>query len=174
MASSETEFLTRYERAAFKGRIDSVLWKDWNPHKVHYGDDAQAVACDYYDGCLAEIEHMLKRGTDIEELVRFLFGFEYETAHTAEEAVEQAVSDWIPPDDYNRLKPIATKLLSNHFRRFRDDGWPYCPHCEEDELYSFLMLRWNGEGERPTVAECVSTGMKCYRCGWDSLNAPEM
>jgi hypothetical protein len=166
-AQDEKEFIERYEWAAFRGRIDSVLWKDWNPLKVHQGDDEHASPCDTYNGCLAEIKHMLQRGTDVEELIRFLFGFEYETSHTVEETIEQALTDCVPPDDYNRLKPIAAKLLLNHFKRFRSDGWPYCPNCEEEELYSYVMLRWNGQGERPTVSECIKGGMKCYRCNWD-------
>lgn len=52
------------------------------------------------------------------------------------------------------------------FDHFRADGWPLCPHCGEDELWSRLI--WNGEGERPTFAAYVEAGMACYLCRWDT------
>lgn len=57
------------------------------------------------------------------------------------------------------------------FKEFRRDGWPFCPVCEEEELYSNRMLVWNGEGERPTLKQCIESGVRCYRCSWDSLQA---
>ena len=47
----------------------------------------------------------------------------------------------------------------------RADGWPLCPRCQEDELYSLLM--WNGQGERPPIQAWIDAGTKCYRCGWE-------
>ena len=49
------------------------------------------------------------------------------------------------------------------FRSFRKDGWPLCPQCGEDELYSFVMLKWMGEGERPTLKDCLTGGHSCPR-----------
>jgi hypothetical protein len=49
---------------------------------------------------------------------------------------------------------------------WRPDGWPLCPHCGEDELYS--LFRWNGEGEKPPVEEWIKFGLRCYRCHWSS------
>lgn len=57
------------------------------------------------------------------------------------------------------------KLRYTHFRA---DGWPLCPQCDEDELYSHLMLVWDGTGERPSVEECLHKGMTCYLCHWSS------
>lgn len=37
----------------------------------------------------------------------------------------------------------------------RADGWPLCPECGEDELYSLAM---------PKATEATIEG--CYRCGW--------
>jgi hypothetical protein len=54
------------------------------------------------------------------------------------------------------------------YKEFRKDGWPCCPNCEEDELYSHLMLGWTKD-EPPSVKDCIDSGMKCYRCSWESL-----
>jgi len=40
------------------------------------------------------------------------------------------------------------------YKRFRPDGWPYCPRCDEDELWS------------PAVPATVATIVGCYRCRW--------
>lgn len=40
------------------------------------------------------------------------------------------------------------------YKKFRKDGWPYCPQCEEDELYSLSV---------PATAETI---IGCYICGW--------
>jgi hypothetical protein len=61
-------------------------------------------------------------------------------------------------------------MADSPYKEFRADGWPLCPVCEEDELYSHLMLGWTKD-EPPSVAECIATGMACYRCGWDSGRA---
>lgn len=39
------------------------------------------------------------------------------------------------------------------YRRWRPDGWPYCPRCDEDELYSLAT---------PATVETICG---CYRCG---------
>lgn len=51
-------------------------------------------------------------------------------------------------------------------RAHRADGWPLCPRCEEDELWS--PLAWDGEGERPPVSAYIAAGLRCYYCGWSS------
>jgi len=52
------------------------------------------------------------------------------------------------------------------FKEFRQDGWPMCPRCGEDELYSSIMLYWDGEGLRPSIEDCLAGHMGCYKCGW--------
>jgi len=49
---------------------------------------------------------------------------------------------------------------------WRPDGWPNCPQCKEDELYS--LLHWNGEGEKPPLEDWIKAGMRCYLCGWST------
>jgi DNA-directed RNA polymerase subunit M/transcription elongation factor TFIIS len=44
--------------------------------------------------------------------------------------------------------------VARPYRHYRADGWPYCPRCDEDEL-------WSGE-TYPTVETIVG----CYSCGW--------
>ncbi len=55
---------------------------------------------------------------------------------------------------------------SRPFWKTRADGWPLCPCCEEDELFS--QLHWNGKGERPPMQAWIDAGLRCYQCGWDS------
>lgn len=40
------------------------------------------------------------------------------------------------------------------YGRFKDDGWPYCPGCGEDEL-------WSG-----AIPSTIDTIVSCLRCGW--------
>lgn len=38
--------------------------------------------------------------------------------------------------------------------QFREDGWPLCPGCDEDELWS------------PATPATIETISSCLRCGW--------
>lgn len=44
--------------------------------------------------------------------------------------------------------------LQGPYREFRKDGWPLCPNCGEDELWSAEM--------KPTVETITS----CLKCHW--------
>jgi hypothetical protein len=48
------------------------------------------------------------------------------------------------------------------FRR-RPDGWPFCPSCGEDELYS-LFLPLTPEDHKPE--NYFNDELRCYRCEW--------
>jgi hypothetical protein len=48
----------------------------------------------------------------------------------------------------------------------RADGWPFCPRCGEDELWSGLA--WDGKGERPSMKAYIMAGLTCYKCNWKS------
>jgi hypothetical protein len=52
------------------------------------------------------------------------------------------------------------------FTEYRPDGWPPCPDCGEDELYSHL--EWMGRTEKPSMAEYIAAGMTCYHCSWSN------
>lgn len=54
------------------------------------------------------------------------------------------------------------------FTTYRTDGWPLCPQCDEDELYSHVCLRWDGVSPRPTLDESLAGDFTCYVCGWSS------
>lgn len=47
---------------------------------------------------------------------------------------------------------------------YRADGWPLCPNCGEDELWSPLL--WDGDSERPPVSAYIAAGLRCYFCDW--------
>lgn len=55
---------------------------------------------------------------------------------------------------------------------YRKDGWPLCPRCGEDELWSARMYWWNGSAPRPTLAECFAHDFGCYLCGWRGCVPP--
>lgn len=49
------------------------------------------------------------------------------------------------------LRSAATEPA---YERFKPDGWPLCPGCDEDELWS---------AEIPATVETI---VSCLRCGW--------
>lgn len=49
----------------------------------------------------------------------------------------------------------------------RADGWPLCPRCGEDELWSGLA--WDGSDPRPPMEAWILAGLCCYKCSWCSL-----
>ena len=54
----------------------------------------------------------------------------------------------------------------NAIKEYRADGWPLCPCCGEDELWS--RLQWDGLTERPPLSEWIAVGLSCYYCGWSN------
>jgi hypothetical protein len=51
---------------------------------------------------------------------------------------------------------------------FRSDGWPLCPSCVDDELWSPLIKRDDfGVPRTPTLAEYLEADdFRCYACNW--------
>lgn len=50
--------------------------------------------------------------------------------------------------------PVDSPIFpAGEYKRFRPDGWPFCPQCDEDELYSLA------------IPASVETICGCYRCG---------
>lgn len=54
----------------------------------------------------------------------------------------------------------------NQYKEFRADGWPLCPNCGEDELYSHLS--WTDYDDKPAMSDYIKDGLQCYRCQWQS------
>lgn len=52
----------------------------------------------------------------------------------------------------------------------RADGWPLCPVCGLDELYS--LFPWDGTDPKPPMQAWIDHGLRCYQCGWDSERRP--
>jgi hypothetical protein len=50
--------------------------------------------------------------------------------------------------------PAVTGRKRSPYTEHRRDGWPLCPSCGEDELYSLA--------EEPSVESIRG----CYRCAW--------
>lgn len=69
-------------------------------------------------------------------------------------------------------RPIAMRRLTEALRRLGDrigapledrgDGWPKCPMCHKDELFSLAL--------EPSPA----TIRGCYRCGWTPHTVGEL
>jgi hypothetical protein len=66
----------------------------------------------------------------------------------------------------------AWGMPNSPYREFRPDGWPFCPCCGEDELYS--LLDWDGEGEQSALQQYLDAEMRCYWCDWSSVRAAEI
>ena len=59
------------------------------------------------------------------------------------------------------------------FSEFRDDGWPLCPNCGEDELYCPYGTDFFMHYKRVIeVQEAIDLGLACYRCHSDFPGLP--
>lgn len=63
--------------------------------------------------------------------------------------------------------------MSNEFTEFRKDGFPLCPCCGEDELYSLYAntkhcMERQLKGETVSLEETLEYPFACYRCNWAS------
>jgi hypothetical protein len=61
-----------------------------------------------------------------------------------------------------------TLHVNETIHEWRADGWPLCPRCGEDELYS--LLHWDGKGQKPPMSEWLNAGLRCYYCHWSDLD----
>lgn len=68
---------------------------------------------------------------------------------------------WLCKPDEIRPAPNPDSYIEVFERRA--DGWPLCPHCGEDELWSPLI--WDGD-EKPPLQDFIDAGLNCYYCGW--------
>lgn len=68
-------------------------------------------------------------------------------------------------------------LWERGFER-RGDGWPLCPQCGEDELWSPLVpseqQRASQLSPMATVTVYVRAGLACYKCEWSSIFPPRV
>ena len=80
---------------------------------------------------------------------------------------EESLRIGVDKIEFNHLE-FGRGPLIEQFSQFRKDGWPLCPRCEEDELYSNAGMAYAGQGPRPTLAQDYFSGFGCYRCNWKS------
>ncbi len=77
--------------------------------------------------------------------------------------------------------PVAsTKALSMGIAKtesmqqeYRRDGWPLCPRCGDDELYSLVIMQNAGKVPGPTLDECFAGEFRCYYCNWQGKIEPQ-
>jgi hypothetical protein len=67
------------------------------------------------------------------------------------------------------MSTLPFLLLEPHIRgcamlQYRADGWPLCPRCGDDELWSPFF--WDGTGPQPPLHVYIAAGLSCYQCGW--------
>jgi hypothetical protein len=67
------------------------------------------------------------------------------------------------------LKHFPDSAYARGIAERRPDGWPLCPVCGTDEVYS--RLNWDGQGERPPLQQYIDAGLACYACNWSSTHA---
>ena len=67
---------------------------------------------------------------------------------------------------------MVVKATDPRFIEYREDGFPLCPVCEEDELYSLVVFEFarlyarDQTTPQPTLANCLSGEFCCYYCRW--------
>lgn len=66
--------------------------------------------------------------------------------------------------------PAPQPLPQLNPHEFRADGWPLCPGCGGDEVYSLI---WNEDGPRPSMDEVMAGALACYRCTWKKPAQPQ-
>lgn len=71
--------------------------------------------------------------------------------------------------------PEYLSAMPNPFTEFRKDGWPLCPRCEEDELYSLYLMTSHGIARQITeeeipLLELLGYPFRCYHCNWSNDN----
>ncbi len=63
---------------------------------------------------------------------------------------------------------MCLKSAQNTSYETRRDGWPLCPRCGEDELWS--AITWDGLTERPPMEIWLAAGLTCYKCRWSNID----
>lgn len=113
--------------------------------------------------------------------VQFLYGFSHDGVFVPAGWIGTVERDGPPPkgESFQFISVVAKRMSwlckldeirpapksTSHIEVFerRADGWPLCPHCGEDELWS--PLTWDGD-EKPPLQDFVNAGLSCYYCGW--------
>lgn len=158
-----TRFYDAFQRANYEetmaGRI--VLSVGFYPHSA---EQAHGEAIGITPEQKIALDELHKRKIDLADEVYVLNVGGYIGASTRSEI------------DYALAHGKAIRYLENRTQtdvkigqlgiwrtRFRDDGWPLCPFCGDDELWS--SLNWDGQGDRPPVQAYIDAGLTCYACG---------
>lgn len=62
--------------------------------------------------------------------------------------------------------------------KFRDDGWPLCPNCGEDDLWMTALdsTEWGlpTPGDAESFAAAIKAIIGCYNCGWNPSGDPDV
>jgi hypothetical protein len=76
------------------------------------------------------------------------------TYNRAEEAWECAACSYRTTEQSLVHRQTTDMRPKPVYRHRRADGWPYCPQCDEDELWS---------NATPATEDSI---VGCYRCNW--------
>lgn len=70
----------------------------------------------------------------------------------------------IPLDSYD----AELVGLVDEYEKYNEDGWPLCPACgsvELDNHHTYTLCN-----QEHLVRLFLMSGLKCDRCGWESVN----
>lgn len=68
----------------------------------------------------------------------------------------------------------ADEQVEPIFTEFTHQGWPLCPKCGENELWSPFHppIEWDLEERQRNMALYIASGLTCYQCGWSMPPQP--
>lgn len=121
-----------------------------------------------FDIKTASIEALLKDKTEAEETLRFstlmwqrgirnVDGMSLRHNISVDERVIAMI------DAEMEQRSLGGDVKATTYTAFRDDSWPLCPRCGQDELWSDI---WNRLEPKPTMTEFIANIRGCYACGW--------
>jgi hypothetical protein len=58
-------------------------------------------------------------------------------------------------------------------KRYRGDGWPICPVCDEDELAQLTMFEDWPQDEEQRLLRLLSSSLFCYVCARTTVEKGE-
>jgi hypothetical protein len=61
-------------------------------------------------------------------------------------------------------------MSNDAVQQYRKDGWPLCPRCESDELWSpRVSAEWarSPDWTAPFLEEYFAAPFRCYYCNWE-------
>lgn len=144
---------------------------------VAYYDELRSVLAEIGPQLKADAETAKKERGKITpaDLCRWALKYTLNVKATTEALEDMRI---LPTGTYDRMrdcgfKPMAALREIMQERavptEYRADGWPLCPSCGEDELWSPLLP--DPIDSKPPISAYIAAGLRCYRCNWSNDTA---